>query len=62
MNDQMTVTEAALQVGVNTQTIYQALRNRLLTGKKVGNLWMLDADSVKRYSKNRRFRKGGGDA
>jgi len=47
----MSITEAAQYLGITTNSVYQAIRNRRLTGRKEGRVWALDADSVKLYKR-----------
>jgi excisionase family DNA binding protein len=44
----LTVTEAAIELGIDYDFTLRLLRVGKLKGKKVGNKWVVDAASVKR--------------
>lgn len=44
----LTVAQAASELGVNRQRVHQLIRAGKLTASRVGSVWIVDADSVRR--------------
>jgi hypothetical protein len=54
----MTIREAAIALGLRSQSIYNLLRDDLLRGQKTeSGGWLLDAESVERYRLRRNLRR-----
>lgn len=54
----MTVREAAVALGLRSQSIYNLLRDDLLNGEKTADgIWMLNRESVDRYAMHQRLRR-----
>jgi len=49
----MTVKQAAKELGVTVQAVRLALAHETLSGRKFGNVWMVDAESVKERKKRK---------
>ena len=53
----MTIREAALALGLRSQSIYNLLRDDLLKGQKMeSGEWVVDPESVERYRLRRNLR------
>lgn len=53
MDQHMTVKEAARELGVTVQAVRLALAHETLTGRKFGNVWMVDRKAVKERKKRK---------
>jgi hypothetical protein len=56
-NEGLTIREAAIALGLRSQSIYNLLRDDLLSGQKCeSGEWILDRESVERYRLRRSLR------
>lgn len=53
MEQHMTVKEAAQELGVTVQAVRLALARETLSGRKFGNVWMVNAKAVKERKKRK---------
>ena len=55
----LTLAEAAASLGLAPATLRSQIRNRAITGRRVGPVWTISRDEIERYREKSLGRQGG---